>query len=188
MGESRSAFAPVFSTILGRSSNVTPPSNFLLGDRGVDVNDWFSSTGVRQRLPWGAGTWSVSWDTVADDDEQSDQQLRSEPAVRAPGRVLAAAAQGPQDRRRAAAVHHREAKPGELGAPLPRVGRPDRRGGQAGVLDAQGDRWRTSPSSSGRSSSRRSSRARTRSASMPGRSRRSISSRRKPRSRSGART
>jgi outer membrane protein TolC len=23
----------------------------------------FSSTGIRQRLPWGAGTWSLSWDT-----------------------------------------------------------------------------------------------------------------------------
>jgi outer membrane protein len=63
VGESRGAFTPVFSTQLGRSGNVTPPSNFLLGDRGVDVSDWFSSTGVRQRLPWGAGTWSVSWDT-----------------------------------------------------------------------------------------------------------------------------
>jgi len=63
VGETEGAFAPVFSTLLGRSSNVTPPSNFLLGDRGVDVNDWFSSTGVRQRLRWGAGTWSVSWDT-----------------------------------------------------------------------------------------------------------------------------
>ena len=63
VGESRGAFAPMFSTIFGRSSNVTPPSTFLLGDRGVDVNDVFSSTGVRQRLPWGAGTWSVSWDT-----------------------------------------------------------------------------------------------------------------------------
>ena len=41
----------------------TPPSNSLLGERGVDVDDWFSSTGVRQRLPWGSGTWSVSWDT-----------------------------------------------------------------------------------------------------------------------------
>src|SRR5712691_11692064 len=59
VGESRGAFLPVFSTILGRSSNVTPPTNFLLGDRGVDVKDAFSSTGVRQRLPWGAGTWSV---------------------------------------------------------------------------------------------------------------------------------
>src|SRR2546422_4218301 len=64
VGETKGAFAPVFSTTLGRSSNVTPPSNFLLGDRGVDVKDWFSSTGVRQRLPWGAGTWSVSWDTA----------------------------------------------------------------------------------------------------------------------------
>ena len=64
MGESKGAFTPVFSTIFGRSSNVTPPSNFLLGDRGVDTNDWFSSTGVRQRLPRGAGTWSVSWDTA----------------------------------------------------------------------------------------------------------------------------
>src|SRR6266699_1246152 len=63
VGESKGAFAPLFSTTLGRSSSVTPPANFLLGDRGVDTNDWFSSTGVRQRLPWGAGTWSVSWDT-----------------------------------------------------------------------------------------------------------------------------
>ena len=64
VGESKGAFTPVFSTIFGRSSSVTPPSNFLLGDRGVDTNDWFSSTGVRQRLPKGAGTWSVSWDTA----------------------------------------------------------------------------------------------------------------------------
>jgi outer membrane protein TolC len=63
VGESRGAFVPVFSTQLGRSSSVTPPSNFLFGDRGVDVDDWFSSTGVRQRLPWGSGTWSVSWET-----------------------------------------------------------------------------------------------------------------------------
>ena len=30
----------------------------------MNVDDWFSSTGVRQRLPWTAGTWSVSWDTA----------------------------------------------------------------------------------------------------------------------------
>src|SRR5438093_1963758 len=64
VGESRGAFAPVFSTTLGRSSNVTPPSNFLLGDSGVDVDDSFWSTGVRQRLPFGGGTWSLSWDTA----------------------------------------------------------------------------------------------------------------------------
>ncbi len=62
VGESYGVFAPVLSTVFGRSSNVTPPSNFLLGDRGVDVNDWFSSTGVSQRLPWGGASWSLSWD------------------------------------------------------------------------------------------------------------------------------
>src|SRR5215831_2610777 len=64
VGEARGAYAPVFSTVFGRSRNVTPPTNFLLGDTGVDVKDWFSTTGVRQRLPWGAGTWSVSWDAA----------------------------------------------------------------------------------------------------------------------------
>jgi outer membrane protein TolC len=64
VGEARGAYAPVFSTVFGRSRNVTPPTNFLLGDAGVDVKDWFSTTGVRQRLPWGAGTWSLSWDAA----------------------------------------------------------------------------------------------------------------------------
>ena len=63
LSESESAYAPVFSTVIGTSSNVTPPSNFLLGERGVDTNDLFTSTGVRQRLRRGAGTWRVSWDT-----------------------------------------------------------------------------------------------------------------------------
>jgi outer membrane protein TolC len=64
VAESLGAYAPVFSTTLGRSRNVTPPTNYLLGDTGIDVKDWFSSTGLRQRLPWGAGTWSLSWDTA----------------------------------------------------------------------------------------------------------------------------
>jgi len=63
VGQSRGAYAPVFATTLGRSRNVTPPTNFLAGDTGLDVRDWFSSTGVRQRLPWGA-TWSASWDAA----------------------------------------------------------------------------------------------------------------------------
>lgn len=62
VGESRGAFSPVFSTQLGRSSISTPPQTSLSGTSGVDVDDWFSSTGVRQRLPWGS-TWSLSWDT-----------------------------------------------------------------------------------------------------------------------------
>lgn len=63
VGESRTAFTPVLSTTLGRSSIVTPPQNLLLGERGVDVDDWFSTAGVRQRLPWGSGTWSLAWES-----------------------------------------------------------------------------------------------------------------------------
>ena len=63
VSETQTAFSPVLSSVLGRSSSVTPPSNFLLGERGVDTNDLFSSTGVHQRLPWGGGSWSLSWET-----------------------------------------------------------------------------------------------------------------------------
>ena len=45
VGESRSAFVPMFSTTFGRSSSATPPSNLFLGDQSVNVNDLFSSTG-----------------------------------------------------------------------------------------------------------------------------------------------
>jgi HAE1 family hydrophobic/amphiphilic exporter-1 len=63
VAQSESAYTPVFSTVIGGSSNSTPPSNFLLGERGIDTRDLFTSTGVRQRLAKGAGVWSVSWDT-----------------------------------------------------------------------------------------------------------------------------
>jgi outer membrane protein TolC len=62
--ETKTAFTPLFSSTIGRSSAVTPPQSLLSGERGVDVNDLFASTGVRQRLPWGSGTWSVSWESA----------------------------------------------------------------------------------------------------------------------------
>jgi outer membrane protein TolC len=62
VGEARTAYTPMFSTALGRSSVDAPPTSFLLGTSGVETRDWFSSTGVAQRIPWGNGTWSVSWD------------------------------------------------------------------------------------------------------------------------------
>ena len=63
VSETESAYVPIFSTMVGTSNNVTPPSNFLLGERGVDTKDLFTSTGVRQRMPWGSGSWNLSWDT-----------------------------------------------------------------------------------------------------------------------------
>jgi outer membrane protein TolC len=62
VGQSRTAYTPVFSSTFARSSNVTPPISSLLGSSGVDTRDWFSTAGVRQHVPWGNGTWSVSWD------------------------------------------------------------------------------------------------------------------------------
>ncbi len=63
VSQSESAYVPVFSTVVGTSTNVAPPSNFLLGERGIDTRDLFTSTGLRQRLPWGSGSWNLSWDT-----------------------------------------------------------------------------------------------------------------------------
>jgi outer membrane protein TolC len=62
--QTRAAYVPMFSTTLGRSSIVTPPATLLSGEQGVDVDDWFSSSGFRGRSPWGAGAWSVTWDTA----------------------------------------------------------------------------------------------------------------------------
>jgi len=62
VGESQTAYTPVLSTTLGHSSNTAPAANVLLGTQGIDTRDWFSSAGIRQRVPVGNGTWSVSWD------------------------------------------------------------------------------------------------------------------------------
>jgi outer membrane protein TolC len=64
VGESRGVFAPVLSTTLGRSSNVTPPSSVLSGDLGVGLDDAFWTSGLRQRFPIGGGTWSASWNSA----------------------------------------------------------------------------------------------------------------------------
>jgi HAE1 family hydrophobic/amphiphilic exporter-1 len=62
VGESRTAYTPMFSTMFAQSSNAAPATSSLLGTGTIDTRDWFSTTGVRQRVPWGNGTWSVGWD------------------------------------------------------------------------------------------------------------------------------
>ena len=62
VGEAQGAFKPLLSSTFGRSSTATPPSNSLLGTQAIDTSELFSSTGARQRLRHGGGTWSVSWD------------------------------------------------------------------------------------------------------------------------------
>jgi len=58
----RGAFAPLFSTALGRTGTAAAPISTLLGTEPVTSGEWFSLTGVRQRLRRGGGTWSVNWE------------------------------------------------------------------------------------------------------------------------------
>jgi outer membrane protein TolC len=60
--QARSAFTPYLVGTAGRTNTLSPPTSFLLGDAGVETSDWFSSVGVRQRMPYGGGTWNISWD------------------------------------------------------------------------------------------------------------------------------
>ena len=62
--QARGAFSPIWTATFGRSSATQPPSNFLSGPNGSTTDEWFGSTGVRERLPFGGGTWSVSWDAA----------------------------------------------------------------------------------------------------------------------------
>jgi outer membrane protein TolC len=61
---SRSAFAPVFTSRLGRSSFAVAPESSLLGTSAIETRDWFASAGFRQRLPIGGGSWTVMWDAA----------------------------------------------------------------------------------------------------------------------------
>ena len=93
ISETRSAFAPVFEMMAGRTGAAAPPSSVLAGDDGIDTDEWFSTAGVRQRLRAGGGTWSVAWDvartstnsplTTFDPSLQSGLQLAfSQPLLR----------------------------------------------------------------------------------------------------------
>ena len=62
--QAEGAFRPVLFGQMGWSSTVLPPSSFLLGDRGVETNEWYPSLGVRQRLRRGGGTYTASWDSA----------------------------------------------------------------------------------------------------------------------------
>ena len=60
-------------------SNLGVAADELLSRRPGVTRDLFSSAGVRQRVPWGNGTWSLSWDASR---TTSNSPLNSfEPAV-----------------------------------------------------------------------------------------------------------
>jgi HAE1 family hydrophobic/amphiphilic exporter-1 len=64
VGQARGAFLPYLTGSAGHSSSLSPPTSFLVSSGGTQTTDWFSTVGVRQRLPFGGGTWNVSWDNT----------------------------------------------------------------------------------------------------------------------------
>jgi HAE1 family hydrophobic/amphiphilic exporter-1 len=60
----RSAFVPTLSTGLQRNSQSTPSSNLFSGDSAIATDFWSSSAAVGQQLPWGGGTYDVSFNSA----------------------------------------------------------------------------------------------------------------------------
>ena len=62
VSQADSAYRPVFSTVFGRSSVMSPSSSFDQAIEGIETTEVFATTGLRQRLRTGGGTWSLGWD------------------------------------------------------------------------------------------------------------------------------
>ncbi|HSL24246.1 MAG TPA: TolC family protein [Vicinamibacterales bacterium] len=62
IAQARAAFTPSFFTTIRTSSDESPPESFLSGSGNTITDERFSSNlGVRQQLPWGGGSYQVSW-------------------------------------------------------------------------------------------------------------------------------
>ncbi|MGE0813336.1 MAG: TolC family protein [Vicinamibacterales bacterium] len=64
VAQARSAFSPAVTASAQRNSQLAPPSSFLVGNQGVTTDVVSSILGVSQRLKWGGGSYSVSWDSA----------------------------------------------------------------------------------------------------------------------------
>jgi hydrophobic/amphiphilic exporter-1 (mainly G- bacteria), HAE1 family len=64
LAAAQSAFVPNLSSALLRNSQQTPSSNLFSGDSSVDTAFWSGSAGVNQLLPWGGGSYDVSFDSA----------------------------------------------------------------------------------------------------------------------------
>ena len=60
----RSAFVPTVSTALQRNSQRTPSTNLFSGDSALKTNFWSGGASVGQLLPWGGGTYDVSFNSA----------------------------------------------------------------------------------------------------------------------------
>jgi HAE1 family hydrophobic/amphiphilic exporter-1 len=60
----RAAFVPTLSTALQRNSQSTPSSNLFSGDSAIATDFWSGGATVGQLLPWGGGTYDVSFNSA----------------------------------------------------------------------------------------------------------------------------
>ena len=60
----RGAFVPTLSTALQRNSQSTPSSNLFSGDSAIATDFWSGGATVGQLLPWGGGTYDVSFNSA----------------------------------------------------------------------------------------------------------------------------
>jgi outer membrane protein TolC len=57
----RAAFLPTATSSLLRTSDTAPATNLFSGDSALQTRFWSGSAGVRQLLPWGGGSYDVSF-------------------------------------------------------------------------------------------------------------------------------
>jgi HAE1 family hydrophobic/amphiphilic exporter-1 len=60
----RSAFVPTVSTAVQRNSQTTPSTNLFSGENALQNDFWSTAAGVGQLLPWGGGTYDVSFNSA----------------------------------------------------------------------------------------------------------------------------
>jgi outer membrane protein len=57
----RAAFVPTAISSLLRNSDTAPPTNLFSGDSSLQTRFWSGSAGLTQLLPWGGGSYDVSF-------------------------------------------------------------------------------------------------------------------------------
>ena len=64
LAAAESAFVPTISSGLQRNSQKTPSTNLFSGDKAVTSQFWSGSAGLGQLLPWGGGSYDVSFNSA----------------------------------------------------------------------------------------------------------------------------
>ena len=57
----RAAFVPTATSSILRNSDTAPPTNLFSGDTSLQTRFWSGSAGLTQLLPWGGGSYDVSF-------------------------------------------------------------------------------------------------------------------------------